>query len=95
MSAKPDIVQVLLNPEKDKRKKEKLDQIRKERKDNEKKEETFQPKVNKKVNQRLAPNYSSGNKNIDLYKKAVIKNENKKAPTQEELDYQRNKKECY
>lgn len=72
-----------------------MEQIKREKRVAEKKEETFQPKVNKKTNQRLVNpgSYTTGNKHIDLYNRAATRADQKQA-TKEELEYQRSKEEC-
>ena len=53
------------------------------------------PKVNKRANERMTRNkfeMTTGNKNIDLYNKALLKE--RKDITKDELEFERNKEDC-
>jgi len=53
------------------------------------------PKVNKRTNERLTRGrleMTSGNKNIDLYNRALLKE--KRQMTKDELEFERNKEDC-
>ena len=91
---KIDIVSVLLNPSKDSRKNQRIQEIKKAKRDQELKDETFMPKINKQANKNLIGDYySTGSKHLDLYNQAAVKQEQKKL-SQEELDFLKNKNEC-
>lgn len=92
-SIKIDIVQVLLNPEKNNRKNQRIEMIKKQKLDAELKDETFKPKINKRTVNNQVDSKTTGSKHLDLYNQALAKNEQKQMSL-EELDYIRSKNEC-
>lgn len=91
-SVKIDIVKVLLNPEKNIRKNQRIEMIKKQKLEAEQKDETFKPKINKRPNN-MVESKTNGSKHLDLYNQALAKHDQKQL-TLEELDFIRSKKEC-
>lgn len=93
---KPDIVEILLNPEHQQAKEVKLEKLKKQYEEKERLEETFKPQILKRKHLGLSHPEEElsapGKKNMELYRLASQKEKSFK--TVEQLEFERNISEC-